>query len=299
MAVTQTEQIAELIQESTALNQTFHEKEEIIDEKIVFAETKVDSKIIELEDWKKTAIKDEMNRTVYVDGVNGNDDTAQEGDVSKPYKTIDKAYYDNRQFAGKFSMKIKAIPDYTYVYKLNMYSYGGNVFRLETWDYDGTNRAKIQPIADMIRVNDQDQIIMKRFEIWESGHMSINHIEIVIPDKTVFTYDSWYYGGTPFLINGGGSLFLFDVVVDILAQRNDLILVTGNYGTPSIHIHGSNINMGDRYLIYNKYDAPCILDVLFSDLWAINLDVQYVKNIVRDVDSGNPINLISNLNFSL
>jgi len=256
--------------------------------------------------------QDLMYRTFYVDAENGDD--TNDGSSSAPFKTIGKAF--NATPIGGFS-EITIIGDYT----------------LEKNEYVGINKTILIVISDghkftakWYEYNDTAALYHIDFSYSSLGIRLVqtdtngdNPSQIVIPendtgkDKSIYLRDLFHL--TTYYKTHTSNLLIqtYSVVSGTVIEINDGVFTSVyksnyNWGNFSFGftLHSNVdivVNTANNALLADFGNKTGILQfatqgsIKNQDGDSITLK-DIVSGIVKDADSGNPINLISNFNFS-
>jgi len=140
-----------------------------------------------------------------------------------------------------------------------------------------------------------DYTMVYRLYTDRSSTVEFNNVVYLQPDKIDDkVFYPYVYDGT--MLQSNSLYFYFNKCkFDNNGIEADLLQITGYGSNPSVIIVSDESTLGDdSYLINNRGSSPLSLYVTSTTLDAAKL----VRNITRDADSGNPINIISNINFS-
>ena len=240
-------------------------------------------------------IKEQFSQKFYVDAINGDDDNT--GELFKPFKTIDKA--------------VECVP------------IGGDVEIVLLTSYTGTFNARLKNIylhitsGKTLTIPDgyKNYIGGCSIAVFNEGHIVIEGGSNTNGDNSAGFFVTNYEKGNRALATPT-SFYLINY------KTSDPVTVEGGRYMFGSRDYGTNQNTMLNFTVYNAYCTGDItldgklfllnngsgnfqwnnlandnLSVVDSDGNAIDITTT-VDGIVRDADSGNPLNLLSNINFS-
>lgn len=236
----------------------------------------------------------QFNKKFYVNSDNGDDSNA--GSSSSPFKTIKKAL-DSVPVGGRGRIFLY----YGKTYYINANADVANKV-IEFYGIgDKTLEKPIIHSKSYINSAIPDNTSMYYLNCAIGSQFSFNDIGFKYEGKIDGKdFIGNYFQSTLILLNGGAGCYFNKCEIDISTTLNtQFVLITHYISNPFINIHSSAANLGDNYLINNRANAP-ISYIAYSFAVTANTDtiLQQIRNILRDADSGNPVNIISNINFS-
>ena len=236
----------------------------------------------------------QFNRTFYVDVENGDDNNS--GDSSHPFKTIKKAV-DSVPIGGFGSITL-AYGTYEFNTTTSLIN---KIVRLNGIKDSNGN----YPVVSF-KENPDNLGNLFHFDIHNSSLNTYN-IKFDIPAPTNDVTSTINSGRYAVALRNNGRFYMYQSDVDIDDNDNGYFILAGNYNWNSENGLGGMGTLSTCNIVANKY-LFCVGESAFlnisSDLSIKDTDgndrniVDCVLNIVKDADSGNPINLISNINFS-
>ena len=243
------------------------------------------------------SIGDYGNQTVYVDADNGDDNN--NGVQGSPFKTIQRAIK-----VGEFSGGVVDIYcDNRQVHLINSnVDIYGVACRLVRWDNAG-NGDKFQVDLNTYLDDDEEYSHFNYFNVSRNAALTINNCEFVGLDKVDgkdFKVDD--YTSTVVNIHAGLWVYMDNCEVDLSNSDNaSFVSATRYYNvSPGVNIYNCDITLGEdtkTSILNNRWSTPVVFQRTGGSL-DYDEDDRQVKHIARDGDSGNPINVISNINFS-
>jgi len=236
-------------------------------------------------------------RVFYVDEDIG-DDNNDGLSPDNPFATIRKAI-SSIPYGGTARVKLF----YGKKYDLSKYSdgtsntlgvlYGKNII----FEAYGDVELDKPIITSTTFINDDfpDYTMVHRIYTDRASTLEFNNIVFLQPDMIDDKpFNPYLFNGT--MLQSNGLYFFFNKCkFDNNGIEADLLQITGYVSNPSVILVLDESNVGDNsFLINNRGYSPLSLYVTSTTLDTTRL----VRNIMRDADSGNPVNIISNINFS-
>ena len=252
----------------------------------------------------------QFNRRVYVDADNGDDNNS--GDSDHPFKTIDKAV-DSTPIGGTVDITLKTdytmnsninirhryvainITDgvklngkwYTYNSKARLYffdfSQGYLQFYIKQTDSNGEPSQIIIPENDTGNNKDSEYIQFLFYNSSSTGVCKISYVNKVSDAKVIEVNDGYLLKVYTWAKANG----LVDLRIQKYYSGSKIMVNTDNVS------HFINFEGSPSSFVW-QVDSDTLIDQNGNDL-----DIKdQTGGITKDVDSGNPINLISNINFS-
>jgi len=251
---------------------------EYIDEK----GNKVTTKIPNVAKFRKRIWDDvggalgQFNRTFYVDAENGDDNN--DGSEDKPFKTIKKAI-DSVPVGGAGTIFLK---NGNYYVEYHTNTKNKHIY------FRGEDKDNVIITHDYI---DEEK---KYFHSLQLLNTVLNFHTLTLKTSTKDRNDNRVISSLLGRANDGGfgAINIYDdVILDI--NKADLISQSFAGGKLDIYIYSSHINRNNDGVILNLEQAKTCATIA-----GVALQNGDVIGIVKDADSGNPINLLSNHNFS-
>jgi len=242
---------------------------------------------------------------IYVDADDGDDNN--DGSESSPLKSIKQAIEGNCNGSVLYihckrgqTHKLNTSDEYhvipTDAQSITLTDYGDSdddrpLITSDAFIYDG----------------DEDHTsLLSRIENWRGGSIWLEDVDVkypaIIDGKP---YNDGSFQSQMFLANPATSIGAYHCKVDLSEADNASFFSVSRYrGLPTISLYYVDFVMGtDTRAIGNRTNSPISIELggnTWKDADGNSVDQQEyaIRNIVRDADSGNPVNINSNVNFS-
>ena len=249
----------------------------------------------------------QFNRIFYVD-VNGDDNNT--GSSDSPFKTIKKAI-NSVPVGGYGKILLKNNQEHIIADGDNyedIVIQNRNIIIAPSETVTDDNPNPIIKFDAYLHPDCPDNTsILKRLEIGYRTFFTMTHIDLKYPDPIDddHPFSDWLFQSQPILFNGGIGFSYGNGNCSIAnADKLSLVFISRYHFNPSISIYGSNMDLNSNsFVINNRSNSPF---TFFGGAYTATENggddnlylTKTIKNIVKDADSGNPINVISNINFS-
>jgi len=230
----------------------------------------------------------QFDRTFYVDAENGDDNN--EGSSSAPFKTIKKAV-DSVSVGGKAYLYTKGNFDFNEIIIATLKYINITNVDDEKKDltFKVTNDGKYNRLCNFRLIAG---LTLRKFNI----KFDLTDLNDDLPYKGDTSIQS-YYGETSFPHN----LFCIDCEVYLPDNNNIYVFQSNGYqgATSSIALYNTTIDTQDNSVFAKITNGTMILNDFSHNITGSKSTLEeIVTGIIKDSDSGNPINLLSNYNFS-
>lgn len=237
---------------------------------------------------------------MYVDSENGDD--ANEGtSQDRPKKTFDSAW-TNLRYRHNCILYLKEGQEFEVDSSADT---GYNtLIRMRRWgNTDDVDAPKLK-FGGYRYTSDEDgndYSGTRYLAIARGGKLDIAHIDLIPPEKTDdLDFLPWDYESSMIISNGGVSCYLDHCVCDITGLTGIQVIKQTRYSSVcTFSVYKSDITLGSEYFLYNRSNSPV---VAYIDYGRFNNDDdlkdQMFKDVVRDADTGIPLNINSNFNVT-
>ena len=240
----------------------------------------------------------QFKKTVYVDAQNGDDNNS--GTYGNPFRTIKKAI-ESVPSGGLGYIRPKRGQTHNIAEKI---TYRNKSIVIEPSSLDDETLDKPVILFETYENTDNDTTAFYSIVAIHKSTLQLSKVDIATGDKVndkPFSSTN-YTCSAPIVSNGAVYVWLYGCGGNITNDSEASVIEVGNeYNIPSVVVSGSDIDLQDGYLVNNRYNCPVLFNVNSANMLQTNASSIYdvlIRHIVRDADSGNPVNVLSDYNFS-
>jgi len=131
--------------------------------------------------------------------------------------------------------------------------------------------------------------------------IGFERIELIPPGKTDdLDFQAWDFQSSLLISSGGIFLYLYNCTCDITGLTGCQVIKQSRYRSIcTFSIYGSDITLGSEYFLYNRSNSPVVAYIDYGRFSNDDdLKDQMFKNVIRDADTGIPININSNFDVT-
>jgi len=232
-------------------------------------------------------------KIIHVDAENGDD--SHYGTIERPIKTFTRA----RQLSYRNArVYIYLKEGQTFEYDTNLDMSTLSLLDIRRWgDNDDIDNPKLKPNSYVKTIDDADYTAVN-FIVMYTGLLVIRDVEIIAPDKIDdHDFHTFDYSGN--LINMQTNFGCHRLTVNLDGKTNLSLVSSMRYNqTINLSLYKIYATLGDEQLINNRSHTPINLYVTNNDIDCNNdIKDQLVRYVLRDSDTGIPLNVSCNISL--